>query len=103
VIFLVRPGLGQGRGAGRNAAHSSARRARTLQTPAGQRLAGEHCCQSAGDSDRALQHLIFQGTFDKFPKLKALGAHGGGYLPSWTGSPHNAGHDMDFPVALNLL
>jgi aminocarboxymuconate-semialdehyde decarboxylase len=31
----------------------------------------------------ALQHLIYQGTFDKFPKLKVLGAHGGGYLGSY--------------------
>lgn len=31
----------------------------------------------------ALSHLIFQGTLDKFPKLKVLSAHGGGYLPSY--------------------
>jgi aminocarboxymuconate-semialdehyde decarboxylase len=31
----------------------------------------------------ALQHLIFQGTLDKFPGLKVLAAHGGGYLPSY--------------------
>jgi aminocarboxymuconate-semialdehyde decarboxylase len=31
----------------------------------------------------ALQHLIFQGTLDKFPGLKIVGAHGGGYLPSY--------------------
>jgi aminocarboxymuconate-semialdehyde decarboxylase len=31
----------------------------------------------------ALQHLIFQGTLDKFPGLKVIGAHGGGYLPSY--------------------
>jgi aminocarboxymuconate-semialdehyde decarboxylase len=31
----------------------------------------------------ALQHFIFEGTLDKFPKLKVLGAHGGGYLPSY--------------------
>ncbi|HVY14078.1 MAG TPA: amidohydrolase family protein [Rhodopila sp.] len=31
----------------------------------------------------ALQHLIFDGTLDKFPGLKVLGAHGGGYLPSY--------------------
>jgi aminocarboxymuconate-semialdehyde decarboxylase len=31
----------------------------------------------------ALQHLIFEGTFDKFPGLKVLAAHGGGYLPSY--------------------
>jgi aminocarboxymuconate-semialdehyde decarboxylase len=31
----------------------------------------------------ALQHLIFQGTLDKFPRLKIISAHGGGYLPSY--------------------
>ncbi|HLI86676.1 MAG TPA: amidohydrolase family protein [Bryobacteraceae bacterium] len=30
-----------------------------------------------------LSHLIFDGTLDKFPKLKILAAHGGGYLPSY--------------------
>ncbi|MDR3536592.1 MAG: amidohydrolase family protein [Acetobacteraceae bacterium] len=31
----------------------------------------------------ALQHLIFDGTLDRFPKLKVIAAHGGGYLPSY--------------------
>jgi aminocarboxymuconate-semialdehyde decarboxylase len=31
----------------------------------------------------ALQHLIFQGTLDRYPGLKIIGAHGGGYLPSY--------------------
>jgi aminocarboxymuconate-semialdehyde decarboxylase len=31
----------------------------------------------------ALQHLIFEGTLDKFPNLKVLAAHGGGYLGSY--------------------
>jgi aminocarboxymuconate-semialdehyde decarboxylase len=31
----------------------------------------------------ALQHLIFEGSFDKFPGLKVLAAHGGGYLASY--------------------
>jgi aminocarboxymuconate-semialdehyde decarboxylase len=31
----------------------------------------------------ALSHLIFEGTLDRFPKLKILGAHGGGFLPSY--------------------
>jgi predicted TIM-barrel fold metal-dependent hydrolase len=31
----------------------------------------------------ALQHLIFEGTLDRFPGLKIIGAHGGGYLPSY--------------------
>ncbi len=31
----------------------------------------------------ALSHLIFEGTFDRFPQLKICAAHGGGYLPSY--------------------
>lgn len=31
----------------------------------------------------ALQHLIFQGTLDRFPGLKIIAAHGGGYLGSY--------------------
>jgi predicted TIM-barrel fold metal-dependent hydrolase len=31
----------------------------------------------------ALSHLIFEGTFDHFPKLKVIAAHGGGFLPSY--------------------
>jgi len=31
----------------------------------------------------ALSHMIFDGTFDKFPALRLCGAHGGGYLPSY--------------------
>jgi aminocarboxymuconate-semialdehyde decarboxylase len=31
----------------------------------------------------ALSHMIFQGTFDRFPELRIAGAHGGGYLPSY--------------------
>lgn len=35
------------------------------------------------DTMIALQKLIFEGVLDKFPKLKVLSAHGGGYLPSY--------------------
>jgi predicted TIM-barrel fold metal-dependent hydrolase len=31
----------------------------------------------------ALAHLIFEGTFDRFPRLKVIAAHGGGFLPSY--------------------
>src|SRR3979490_561298 len=31
----------------------------------------------------ALSHMIFEGTFDKFPGLKVIAAHGGGFLPSY--------------------
>ena len=33
----------------------------------------------------ALSHMIFSGVFDRFPALKILAAHGGGYLPFYTG------------------
>src|SRR5436190_15207254 len=35
------------------------------------------------DTTIALQHLIFEGTLDKFPALKIIAAHGGGYLGSY--------------------
>jgi aminocarboxymuconate-semialdehyde decarboxylase len=31
----------------------------------------------------ALSHLIFEGTLDRYPGLKIVAAHGGGYLPSY--------------------
>jgi predicted TIM-barrel fold metal-dependent hydrolase len=31
----------------------------------------------------ALSHLIFEGALDRFPKLKVIAAHGGGFLPSY--------------------
>ena len=33
----------------------------------------------------ALAHLIYEGTLDRFPGLKIVAAHGGGYLPSYIG------------------
>src|SRR5882762_10355721 len=33
----------------------------------------------------ALSHLIFEGTLDRFPNLKICAAHGGGFLPSYSG------------------
>jgi predicted TIM-barrel fold metal-dependent hydrolase len=35
------------------------------------------------DTTLALQHLIFEGTLDRFPGLKIIAAHAGGYLPSY--------------------
>ncbi|MEJ0070068.1 MAG: amidohydrolase family protein [Pseudomonadota bacterium] len=35
------------------------------------------------DTTIALQHLIFEGTLDRFPSLKIIAAHGGGYLGSY--------------------
>src|SRR5580692_3700713 len=31
----------------------------------------------------ALSHLIFEGTFDRYPGLKVIAAHGGGFLPAY--------------------
>lgn len=33
----------------------------------------------------ALSHLIFEGTLDRYPGLKIVAAHGGGFLPSYIG------------------
>jgi aminocarboxymuconate-semialdehyde decarboxylase len=33
----------------------------------------------------ALSHLIFGGSLDRFPRLKIIAAHGGGFLPSYSG------------------
>ncbi len=33
----------------------------------------------------ALSHLIFNGSLDRFPRLKLIAAHGGGFLPSYAG------------------
>jgi aminocarboxymuconate-semialdehyde decarboxylase len=32
-----------------------------------------------------MSHLIFEGTFDRFPGLKVCGAHAGGYLATYSG------------------
>jgi aminocarboxymuconate-semialdehyde decarboxylase len=39
----------------------------------------------------ALSSLIYEGIVDRFPKLKIMVAHGGGYLPFYTGR-----HDNDY-------
>jgi predicted TIM-barrel fold metal-dependent hydrolase len=38
----------------------------------------------------ALEHLIFEGTLDRFPDLKIIAAHGGGYLPSYAARSDHA-------------
>ena len=35
------------------------------------------------DTTIALQHLIYEGVLDKYPRLKVLAAHGGGFLGSY--------------------
>lgn len=38
----------------------------------------------------AMSSLIYEGVMDKFPKIKILVAHGGGYLPYYAGRQDNA-------------
>jgi aminocarboxymuconate-semialdehyde decarboxylase len=51
------------------------------------RLAGNGWLANAiafpAETSIALAHLIFEGTFDRYPKLKVIAAHGGGFLPSY--------------------
>lgn len=37
------------------------------------------------DTTMALHHLIFGGVLERYPALKILAAHGGGYLPAYSG------------------
>ncbi len=41
----------------------------------------------------ALSHLIFSGVLDRYPRLRLLAAHGGGYLPSYLGRSDHAWHE----------
>src|SRR5262249_50734668 len=58
-------------------------------TQLGQRFKGngylENVIGNPLETTIALSHLIFEGTLDKFPGLKICGAHGGGFLPSYSG------------------
>ena len=49
----------------------------------------------------ALSHLIFEGTLDRFPGLKILAAHGGGYLPSYAARSDAGG--LTFPSRFTPL
>lgn len=42
----------------------------------------------------ALAHLIYEGTLDRYPGVKILGAHGGGLLPSFIGR-YDHGHNSN--------
>jgi aminocarboxymuconate-semialdehyde decarboxylase len=43
----------------------------------------------------ALSHLIFGGTLDRYPRLRLLAAHGGGFLPTYAGRSDHAWHSRD--------
>jgi len=56
--------------------------------PQGERLKNHYFNNIIGnplDTTVALHHLIFDGTLEKFPNLKILVSHGGGYLPAYAG------------------
>ncbi|MBV9459005.1 MAG: amidohydrolase [Bradyrhizobium sp.] len=54
----------------------------------GQRLTHYYLSNVLGnplDTTLALHNLIFSGTLARFPELKLMAVHGGGYLPSYSG------------------
>ena len=59
-----------------------------LGTSLGARLDRFYLSNAVGqpaETTMALSHMIFGGVFDRFPALKVVGAHGGGYLPAYIG------------------
>ena len=79
----LRSVLGQGPGAGCAHLPSPAGRPGARVPAAGERLPRQRHRQSGWRRPIALSHLIFEGTLDRFPRLKLCAAHGGGYLPSY--------------------
>ena len=59
----------------------------------GERLATQYLGNTVGqpvETTVALSHLIFTGVLDRFPGLKLVVAHGGGYLPTYIGRSDHA-------------
>jgi len=65
-------------------------------TALGKRLSSYYLSNIIGqplETTIALSHLIFGGVLDRYPGLKIVAAHGGGYLPSYCGRS-NHGHTV---------
>ncbi|MGW3103895.1 amidohydrolase family protein [Streptomyces sp. NPDC001100] len=59
----------------------------------GERLATNYLGNTVGqpvETTVALSQLIFTGVLDRFPRLKLVAAHGGGYLPTYIGRSDHA-------------
>ncbi|XVX19789.1 amidohydrolase family protein [Actinomycetota bacterium] len=59
----------------------------------GSRLARSYLGNTVGqpvETTVALSNIIFTGVLDRFPRLKLLAAHGGGYLPTYIGRSDHA-------------
>ncbi|MBJ3774613.1 amidohydrolase family protein [Acuticoccus mangrovi] len=64
----------------------------------GERLATHYLNNIVGnplESTVAVSHLIFGGVLDRHPGLKICVAHGGGYLPAYSGRMDHAFHARD--------
>ncbi len=67
----------------------------------GERLATRYLGNTVGqpvETTVALSHLIFTGVLDRFPRLKLVAAHGGGYLRRTSAAPTTPGTPARTPV-----
>ena len=80
----VPSGMGEGGGARRGAVHPPAEPSPELAKRLSRAMAGWPTRSAIPlETTIALSHLIFEGTLDRFPGLKIIAAHGGGFLPSY--------------------
>jgi aminocarboxymuconate-semialdehyde decarboxylase len=62
-------------------------------TTLGERVTSHYLVNTIGqplETTIALSHLIFGGVLDAYPGLKIVAAHGGGYLPTYSGRSDHA-------------